>query len=270
MNSAIQLISTDFDGTFFAEFEKPPVPATLQRLIGQLQTQGAKWVINTGRDLSSLLETMTRAHLSVEPDFLVTVEREIHCHEGSRYVSHLDWNRRCSEAHEELFIRVKDDLPKMIDWVNARFDATIYEDSYSPFCLLAGNNADADAIVEFLTWYCGQIPNLTVMRNDVYARLSHKDYNKGTALAEIARLLNLSRDHTLAAGDHLNDLPMLSLEFAAFLVAPANAVPAVKETVLHQAGYVSNQPWGFGLERGLEYFLNGHPVQHAALNPKPD
>jgi hypothetical protein len=34
----IKLISTDFDGTLFAEFENPPVPPALQSLIGQLQT----------------------------------------------------------------------------------------------------------------------------------------------------------------------------------------------------------------------------------------
>src|SRR5437660_647726 len=70
MSLPIQLISTDFDGTLFAEFENPPVPEKLQRLIGGLQARGAKWVINTGRDLSSLMETMGRAHLSIKPDFL--------------------------------------------------------------------------------------------------------------------------------------------------------------------------------------------------------
>jgi hydroxymethylpyrimidine pyrophosphatase-like HAD family hydrolase len=52
----IRLISTDFDGTLFAEFESPPIPAELTDLIARLQAQGAKWVINTGRDLSSLME----------------------------------------------------------------------------------------------------------------------------------------------------------------------------------------------------------------------
>ena len=73
-----------------------------------------------------------------------------------------------------------------------------------------------------------EVPNLQVMRNDVYARFCHTAYNKGTALAEIARRLALGPQHTLAAGDHLNDLPMLSRNYAHFLVAPANAVEAVK------------------------------------------
>ncbi len=75
MNLPIKLISTDFDGTFFAEFESPPVPLELQSLIGELQQQGAKWAINTGRDMSSLMETLGRADIPIEPDYLVLVER---------------------------------------------------------------------------------------------------------------------------------------------------------------------------------------------------
>ena len=33
MCSPIKLISTDFDGTLFAEFESPPIPQSLQQLI---------------------------------------------------------------------------------------------------------------------------------------------------------------------------------------------------------------------------------------------
>ena len=98
MNLPIQIISTDFDGTFFAEFENPPVPDELQRLIGRLQEAGTKWVINTGRDLSSLLETLARAHLSARPDYLVVVEREIYVHDQAQYIGLEDWNRACARA----------------------------------------------------------------------------------------------------------------------------------------------------------------------------
>ncbi|PYK96812.1 MAG: hypothetical protein DME19_18450 [Verrucomicrobia bacterium] len=244
MSLPIKIISTDFDGTFFAEFENPPVPGELQRLIGRLQEGGVHWVINTGRDLSSLLETLARAHLCVRPDYLVVVERE--------------------QAHEELFARVRADMPRLVSWVNQRFDAAVYEDAYSPFCLIAENHADADLIHNYLNEYCAGVPNLTVVRNDVYARFSHRAYSKGTALSEIARRLGVSRDHVLAAGDHLNDLPMLSREHARWLVAPSNAVELVKAEVRRQEGFVSDQPHGYGVARGLEFFLE--PTARFATN----
>src|SRR5438045_3744271 len=206
MSLPIKLISTDFDGTLHADFEDPPVPHDLQALIADLQRQGAKWVINTGRDLSSVMEGIARARLNIRPDYLVVVEREIYCHEASRYVGSEEWNQGCKSAHEELFARVAVDVPRLVDWVNKRFSATLYEDVYSPFCMVAGSVEDADAIHVYLESYCAEVPDLTLVRNDVYARFSHAGYNKGTALAEIGRQLGVARDHTFAAGDHLNDL----------------------------------------------------------------
>src|SRR6476661_6066459 len=114
----IKLISTDFDGTIFAEFENPPISEKLQEVIAHLQSRGAKWVINTGRDMSSLMEALARSKISVQPDFLVLVEREIHTHDGVRYVGLDEWNNECTRAYEELFSRVRRDLPKLVDWVN--------------------------------------------------------------------------------------------------------------------------------------------------------
>ncbi|MFN7140190.1 MAG: HAD family hydrolase, partial [Limisphaerales bacterium] len=183
MSLPFKLLSTDFDGTLFAEFENPPVPHKLQDLIAELQAQGVKWVINTGRELSSLLEAMGRAHLLVKPDYLVLVEREIYSHENLKYVGLPEWNEACTRDHEEIFHQVRKDVPYLTDWVSKRFGkAMIYEDPYSPFCLIAEKTADAEAIHEFLDGYCARVPGLTVVRNDVYARFSHVKYNKGSAL----------------------------------------------------------------------------------------
>ena len=255
MSLPIKLISTDFDGTLFAEFENPPIPEAVQTRIGDLQSRGAKWVINTGRDMSSLMEALGRARISVEPDYLVLVEREIHCHVDSQYVGLEEWNDACVRAHAELFARVRFDLPRIVAWISARFHARLYEDAYSPFCLVAGNNGDANAIHEYLNEYAHSIPHLTVVRNDVYARFGHEAFNKGTSLAEITRRLGLNPEVVFAAGDWLNDLPMLSRRYARWLAAPDNAVEAVKQAVRQQEGFVSKLSHGEGVVEGLEYCL---------------
>jgi hydroxymethylpyrimidine pyrophosphatase-like HAD family hydrolase len=255
MDLPIKLISTDFDGTMFAEFENPPIPMELQARIGDLQARGAKWVINTGRDMSSLMEALGRSQIAIEPDFLVLVEREIHLHRDSQYVALEEWNGPCAKAHGELFARVHADVPNIVAWINARFHARIYEDAYSPFCLIAGNNSDADVIQQYLSDYCRTVPNLTIVRNDVYARFSHEAYNKGTALAELTRRLGLDSETVFAAGDHLNDLPMLSRVHARWLAAPSNAVEAVKKAVREQGGYVSELSHGRGVAEAMNHFL---------------
>jgi HAD superfamily hydrolase (TIGR01484 family) len=257
----IKLISTDFDGTLFAEFEDPPVPVALQNLIARLQKEGAKWVINTGRDLSSLMEALGRSHLLVKPDYLVLVEREIYSHIHSQYVEDAAWNRDCHQAHAALFRQVRADVPRLRAWVEERFKAVLYEDAYSPFCLIAEHNHEADVIHEFLVEYSRTVPNLTVVRNDVYSRFSHEAFNKGTALAEIARQLGIIPAEIFAAGDHLNDLPMLSRRYAWWLAAPANAIPAIKEVVRGQNGFVSELGHGHGVAEGLEFHLKAGKKQ---------
>lgn len=260
MELPFQLISTDFDGTVFSEFEHPPVPEALQNLLGWLQSHGVRWVINTGRDLSSLMEALGRAHLRVRPDYLVLVEREIYRHTGARYEGIDEWNQRCRREHEALFEKIQADLPPIVSWINENFDATVYSDSFSPFCLIANSNRDADRILARLEDYCRKVRHLTIMRNDVYARLSHEDYSKGTALAEIARRLGVGASRILAAGDHLNDLPMLMTRHARYLVAPANAVLLVQEAVRRQGGYVSPRPSGEGVCEGVERVLRAAGV----------
>jgi HAD superfamily hydrolase (TIGR01484 family) len=250
-----KLVSTDFDGTLFAEFEDPPIPIELQQLIGELQKRGVKWAINTGRDMASLMEALGRARIEIEPDYLVLVEREIHIHEDSRYLGLEEWNTVCARAHAEVFARVRQDLPQIVDWINSRFHARIYEDPYSPFCLIAGNNSDADAIHDYLFEYSRGVPHLTVVRNDVYARFSHEAYNKGTALAELSGRLGVRPEDVFAAGDHLNDLPMLSRQYAHCLAAPGNAVEPVKEAVRAQDGFVSHLDRGEGVADAIKYYL---------------
>lgn len=98
---------------------------------------------------------------------------------------------------------------------------------------------------------------LTVVRNDIYARFSHVSFNKGSALAEISRRQRVSREFVVAAGDHLNDLPMLSREYARWLIAPGNAVEEVKQSVRKQNGWVSESACGIGLAEALEKILKG-------------
>ena len=255
MDFPLGIISTDFDGTLHAEFEKPPVPASAERMLGHLQAQGVAWVINTGRDLLGLTEALVRADVSVRPDWVVAVEREIYFRKNSQYVGLEEWNRRCSLAHEELFGRVRPDVPELADWINRRFQARVYADAYSPFCLIVPSDAEAGEIYQYLNDYCLRVPNLTLVRNGVYARFGHAEFNKGSALAEISGRLGVHRDRVVAAGDHLNDLPMLTNIHAKWLIAPSNAVEEVKELVRRQHGYVSGEPHGYGLVQGLEYVL---------------
>lgn len=260
MSLPIKLLSTDFDGTLHADFENPPVPLHLQEAIASLQRQGAHWLINTGRDLSSLMESLARARLSVWPDYLGLVEREIYIRVGHEYHPLGTWNADCAKAHATLFAQIANDLPRLYQWIEERHEAKLYEDPFSPLCLIAASNAEADAIMVYLEDYCATIPDLTVVRNDIYARFSHANYHKGHVMAAVARHLGVGPNEILAAGDHLNDLPMLDGVHARMVCAPGNAVPQVTQLVRKVGGFLSDKPCGHGVAEALQHFLNQSPT----------
>jgi hydroxymethylpyrimidine pyrophosphatase-like HAD family hydrolase len=253
-NHTLQLLSTDFDGTIHEDFADPPIPTALQDRIQSLQGQGVVWAINTGREMASLMETLGRSHCRVLPDYLILVEREIYRHEHGRYVPVEPWNSRCAHDHQKTFGEFACELEQLVEMLSNRYDATFYEDSYSPVCAIARSNDQMDAIQAEIDTFVKTIPELVPVRNDVYVRLSHVAYSKGTALAELGRLLGIAPGGIFAAGDHLNDLPMLKRQFAAHLAAPVNALPAVKAQVTAEGGYLAAGKAGRGILEALDHF----------------
>ena len=254
-SSKLQLICTDFDGTLHSDLSEPSVPIALQEKLRELQDNGVKWIINTGRTLEDLQCGLDKAALSVHPDYVVVVEREIHRYDGGQFVSHNKWNERCATAQAALFARISDRLPEVFEWVNLHFTASVYEDQWSPFCLIARNNRDAHQIQEYVEKKFADEPLLSFVRNDIYARLSHAEYTKGTALKEVARLLKIPCEGILAAGDHWNDISMLQPDCAQWVVAPANAIAEVAQYVKSINGFIAQSDCGLGVLEGLEWAL---------------
>lgn len=257
MTRPLRLISTDFDGTIHADFSHSPVPVALQTRLAELQTAGTLWVINTGRDLASLMESIGRARMQVIPDYVVTVEREIHRHAGGHFEPVQPWNSRCHEDHASAYSTHASAVASLSRSLEARFDATFYDDVWSPLCAIARSNSQMDAIQAELDAFSESVPTLVAVRNDVYVRLSHRDYSKGTALGEIQRLSGVTPAETFAAGDHLNDLSMLIPSVARWLATPANGLPVVKAQVASHGGYIAAHTCGDGILEALDVILKG-------------
>lgn len=250
----IRIVSTDFDGTIHEDFAHAPIPDLFQDRMLELQRRSGVWVINTGRHLASLLESLGRARVRVLPDFVVTVEREIHRHVRGHYEAVEPWHTACQTDHQEVFSRNESALRALFSGLESRFDATFYDDTWSPLCVIARSNAQMDAIQDELEAFCRSVQELVPVRNDVYLRLSHRRYSKGTALQEIQRLLGLTAAQTCAAGDHLNDLPMLRREVAHWLITPSNGLSVVKDQVRSEGGYLARNTCAAGILEGLEAF----------------
>lgn len=252
----IRLLSTDFDGTLVDHYATPPVDKRLFSTLGELQKRGVYWAINTGRDLRFVDEGLREFEFPIEPDFVLTAEREVfHRAADGAWQDFGDWNQRCYEAHDVLFEAASEflcDIRRFLDssgnqcepiWEGARMVG-----------LAAKSEEDMDRVCIFLEQERAKVPGFAYMRNTIWVRFCHEAYSKGTALAELGRLTGISREEIFAAGDHYNDLPMLDGIHARWVTCPGNAVEAVKATVSAAGGYIAQGRCSAGVVEALSHF----------------
>ncbi len=261
----LKLISTDFDGTLVPAWGGPQrFCDELVELLVDLRQKGIRWAVNTGRSPELLKEAWRECGVDFHPDFALTSERDIF-QPCDRYVGEWvdfgDWNLRTHAAHRELFDRAVPLLEEAINAIKANTKARILygfdhvNAPSEPAGLTTRTEDEMDWVVSYLDSLKLRMPKLHYQRNSIYLRFCHEDFDKGTALAELARLLDIRSEEIFAIGDHYNDLPMLNGRVAAHVACPANAIPAVKETVRGAGGHVAKTEDGYGLVESLRRLL---------------
>ena len=256
----IKLLSTDFDGTLIARTGSPVLDRPCMELIRDLQNDGAVWAINTGRSVDLLETGLADFAVPIRPDFILTSERDVFrpSENGGAWEAFGDWNERCARDHRELFSTAQSVLAEVIDFVNQKTQARVIYEPEGPAGLIAQSEEEMDRVTEFIEHARKHQPKFHYQRNTVYLRFCHADYHKGAALAELARLIGISRENIFAAGDHHNDISMLDGSVAAMPACPANAIDEVKQAVRTAGGYVAQEDYGAGVYAALAHFAKGN------------
>lgn len=257
----IRLLSTDFDGTLVDHDAKPPVTPELYEIITELRRWGVLWAINTGRDLDFIQHGLEEYRFPMEPDFILTNEREIfHRNPQGRWQDYGDWNRRCVEVHDQLFEAEKGLLETTLAFITRDAIAQPLYEKGQLVGVITRDEAAMERVVEFL--HAERAPDslFHYQRNTIFLRFCHAHYSKGAALGELGRLTGITAAETFTAGDHHNDLSMLDGRFARWPMAPANAIEEVKETVRTAGGYVANRRCSEGVIEALRYFFEHHQL----------
>lgn len=256
MSAQLRLLSTDFDGTLVAHHSDPVLDAPCMLLIQQLQKAGAIWAVNTGRSMELLESGLTDFDFPVRPDFILTSERDVFrpCAKGTKWEAYGDWNAQVARDHAELYASASPIFADVLRFVNQKTKARVLYDQHGPEGLVAQDEAELARIIAFIDEARSGHAKFHYQHNTVYLRFCHADYHKGAALAELSRLIEIPRAEIFAAGDHHNDISMLDGRYAQYPACPANAIPAVKETVRDAGGYVARSECGAGVREALLYF----------------
>lgn len=253
----IKLLSIDFDGTLVSRVSEPVLDERCMELIAELQSDGVLFSINTGRSVDLLESGMSDLEFPVRPDFILTTEREVFRpgSNGEKWEPFGDWNERCARDHAELFSSAESILAEVVDFVTQKTKARLLYHSEGLEGLRAETEQEMDRIVQFIEAVRAPESKFGYQRNTIYLRFCHADYNKGAALAELARLIDVPRQNIFAAGDHHNDVSMLNGEVAGMPACPANAINEVKSAVRKARGYVAKRDHGAGVREAMEHFL---------------
>jgi len=261
MPATIRLLSTDFDGTLVAHGSDPVLDrgcSGCMEHIEKLQANGVLWAINTGRSVELLESGLVDFEFPIHPDFILTSERDVFrpSPNGETWEPFGDWNERVAREHAQLFHSAEAVLAEVVDFVNQKTKARLLYHSAGLEGLVAENEEELERVTQFIDRAREKQPKFHYQRNTVYLRFCHADYHKGAALAELSRLLEISREEIFAAGDHHNDISMLDGRFARYPACPANAIPEVKEAVKSAGGHVASKAYGAGVLEALKHFIN--------------
>lgn len=251
----IRLLSTDFDGTLIGHEPDARSAASLAGALTDLRRKGAAWAVNTGRQLWFALEGLEQARLPHDPDFVLTSEKDIfHRIDEGNWVAFGEWNAHTESRTRELFERASH-VFGIIEELAAGEDGIelLYENGRLAGLMTAGPEMMHRA-AQLVRGAAADVPEFAFNTNHVWMRFAHREIHKGSSLAELARLLGVTREEILAIGDHHNDLPMLDGSAAGMTACPANAVREVQEIVRSRGGYVSPYPWGEGVADAIRHF----------------
>jgi len=251
----IRLLSTDFDGTLIGHEPDARTTASLTAALRDLRAKGATWAVNTGRQLWFALEGLEHVHLPHDPEFVLSSEKDIFRRIGEGdWEAFGEWNAHTEKRTVDLLGRAAHVLEAVREMCAADKNIEILYENGRVGGLMTSDTGTMDRVVEKIRALSTGVPDFSFNRNTVWMRFTHCEIHKGSALAELARLLDIPRGDVLAIGDHHNDIPMLDGSAAAMVACPANAVSDVKNVVRAAGGYVSPFSWGEGVADAIRHF----------------
>jgi len=265
------VLSFDFDGTLHDPASDPPVPPGFFHMVRRLrQSHGALWGINTGRSLEHLREAWNDCAFPFLPDWVVAREREIYFAAGDGgWQPHTSWNRRGESEIHGLFQHARGLLQRIRQHIEEHTGAQWMQWDGEPAGVIARTEEEMAWIVGRVIPLAAEEPRLAWQRNSIYLRFGHRDFHKGSSLAEIARIHRLPVARCFAIGDSHNDFEMLDPAHAAMIACPSNAVDEIRRHVLAGGGLVTRSAHGHGaIEALCHYFkLPGELDETAAAIP---
>ena len=248
----VQLCCFDFDGTLVDRDHEPGFDPSLGQHLREFQAQGGRWAVNTGRSLAHTLDGLLSYRVTPMPDFIIAREHEIYARNPvGRWADLGEWNARCRKVHGRFFRQHRHFLADVRAFIEKTALGAWMDAPSDPAGIITHAEEGMQQVIDFVEERRLRWPEVGYQRNTIYLRFTHRDFHKGSALAELARQLGLPASALFAAGDNYNDLSMLRRSVAHHLACPANALEAVQAQVTAEGGFLMNAPASRGMAQAI-------------------
>lgn len=260
----IKLIASDLDNTLLDKNKR--IPNSTKKIISKVIDKDIYFIPATGRSFESARAMTVKANLN----------SLIICYNGSevrnlrgdyiysnflepclvkKVIKFAKENHIYAQIYDNDNIIVERKCPKLHDDPDMKYANTIEVGQFDisqelkiPKILLAQkSNLIPEIFKELKNKYGGEV-SVTISEPHLI-EITPNGVNKGTALNQVQKYLNISLEETMAIGDNLNDLEMLMQ--AKIKVAVNNSVDDLKKI----ANYVTKADRSLGVNEALEKFV---------------
>jgi hydroxymethylpyrimidine pyrophosphatase-like HAD family hydrolase len=234
-----KLFVTDLDGTALGGGYKPYArfPDHFSEFLDYLHDNGCQWAINTTWDVGGQWDLVELSSVKSKPVFFMAEF-------GLRLATYTD-------KGPELVQSYVDNMEKQLLEVQQSAVYPLINDictKFKPETMhfyghLFSFNVITEEREEFNTYIKGQYSDnenseLTISAHDGRVGVSPKFTHKGLALAEAIKMLAITPEDVVIAGDETADVPMMQPSLAKFAVCPENSAESVKNHVTKINGKV--------------------------------
>ncbi|MBQ6735654.1 MAG: HAD family phosphatase [Lachnospiraceae bacterium] len=243
----MKLLFTDLDGTFLTDDKQ--VCQENRKAMARMTEAGHKIVFTSGRSIDSVMALIERLSLNVGGSYIigfngaqiadaVTGERLVRKGLPFDLTAELFAAAHAAgihpQAYDDVQVVAERDTPALQRYCSViGMDSVVVPDA-AAYLREAGKESSKLLMIDYedheklerfrlqMTERCGDVID-TFYSNPAFCEVVCKGVNKGYAVRELCRILNVPPEDTVSAGDEGNDIPMLRAAHTGCAVANATA-----------------------------------------------
>ena len=241
-----KLFVTDLDGTALGGGYKPydRFPDPFSDFLDYLHDNGCQWAINTTWDAGGQWNLIERSKVKSKPIFFMAefgLRISKYTSDGPKLIQPYT-----DEMEKQLLVIQQKVFRPFVRDICSRFYANKMHFFGHLFSFAAISDCKEE-LNDYLTEHYSEEKELRIDYNNGNLGAVPTFLDKGVALDKVLKILSISPEDVLIAGDEVADVAMMKPNLAKFAICPENAAEEVKKHVIKIGGQVGSGHSGDGI-----------------------